>query len=596
MTSRLLFGALNFQNIPAAGGNMETVSGAAYAIPVQKYQATGDVTGTVTVPNHDNHAHIITALGSNDLTASTAMSAIINQSNTINLTGSGTITGGLTTYNGTIDAATVNNLGDLTDVTGTRTQATSGQGATDFNGGDGSGGVFYVRTNGTNNFEGGAGANQQRARGTSFRYTVVDSDDTIQVVFDTSDGGGQSGGGTTGTINGITYNGMDGTQNGNPVVVATFRGPASGVGGALAAGFHLDVVCNVDTGGSVNTTRRSRVQRYNYAVQNRRTDGLSVVLTSPLSVTLTAASNGQGQTSSNYATNVTRTSDTTAITGTFSWPSQAQFGTGSTTRGVTLTRSDGGFQPLSVQTVGTASSVGSWFTSGSGPEREGFEAITFDANTSFARLQWGRTQGSNTWEVRDPIGTVIDSGTGNQELLYRGPAWVSGDSGLGRSAAQVAAAPQLTANARLTIAYSGNASSRGTNVGRGTRAVPAQLYNYTASNTNAFQITLSGGVSGGTVLPANSSNQGVATGITEASGTIGWNTQRPGGTTLNTYNIANSSGKIIYIGGVALANGANRDVLSGSSNSSETFTFTQRQDALSGNFDTSQFTGTLVNE
>ena len=180
---------------------------------------------------------------------------------------------------------------------------------------------------------------------------------------------------------------------------------------------------------------------------------------------------------------------------------------------------------LSVQTVGTSSSVGSWFTSGSGPGREGFERINFDSTTAFARLQWGRSQGGNTWTVRDPVGTIVDSGSGNQELLYRGPAWVSGDSGLGRTAAQIAAAPQLSANGVLIIAYRGNASSRGTNVGRGVRGdsiTTPTTYDITFRNNTGSDIILDSDSTGGGGSTYRTINNGATAQVADDASSNSW--------------------------------------------------------------------------
>ena len=59
MAGRLILGALGNTTIPAAGGDISTTAGAAYALPVQRYITSQNVSGTVSIPNQANHAFSI---------------------------------------------------------------------------------------------------------------------------------------------------------------------------------------------------------------------------------------------------------------------------------------------------------------------------------------------------------------------------------------------------------------------------------------------------------------------------------------------------------------------------------------------------------
>ena len=123
---------------------------------------------------------------------------------------------------------------------------------------------------------------------------------------------------------------------------------------------------------------------------------------------------------------------------------------------------------LSFQTVGTAATVGGWFFSGSGPDRNGFQRGDISADTSFLRLGFSRAPGSHTSEIRDSNNNVVYSGRDTQ-LIVRGPAWQSGDSGLSRTAAQIAAAVQVGSGGRAFLSWRGNGPSRDASIGRATR-------------------------------------------------------------------------------------------------------------------------------
>ena len=75
MAGRLILGALSNQSIPAAGGNMSTVAGTAYNLPVQRYVTTALVSGTVSVPNNSNHAYSI-LIANHNITGSADSNAL----------------------------------------------------------------------------------------------------------------------------------------------------------------------------------------------------------------------------------------------------------------------------------------------------------------------------------------------------------------------------------------------------------------------------------------------------------------------------------------------------------------------------------------
>ena len=154
--------------------------------------------------------------------------------------------------------------------------------------------------------------------------------------------------------------------------------------------------------------------------------------------------------------------------------------------------------PLAHQSVGTATTVGSWFTSGTGGNRDGFMVINFDANTALARLNWGGG-GGLTSAIRDG-GTLVQSGNAGN-VFARGPAWRAGDSGLGLTAADWAAAPQISANGQISLGYQGNSPSRnGSATGRCTRGadiVTPETHDIFFNNTNNYPITLNSNSTGG---------------------------------------------------------------------------------------------------
>ena len=374
--------------------------------------------------------------------------------------------------------------------------------ASTFSGGGGTADVNYVRTNGdvqrgtltvTNRFAGAAAIGFSTVRPDRTEFG------TIRITAETS-------------FARVQY------VNGNPTTDAA-RGPAwvmgdSGLGltADQVAALPMRAVGAAVTGSGMNGSSLSfsgtgratvgpDVQLYNYAVRNDRTDGVSVVLTSPVSQTL-----APGVTSGNYRTNTADTSDSTAITGSLSWPSQAQFGASATaTRGVTLTRSDGGTDfggALSTSTFGDSSGIINVadlsYVTATGTGRGNHTVVHYPLPNG-----GGHPTQIFSFQQDDNTGITVS---------YRGAAYQSGDGGIPSGSQQITTG---------SIALSGFNQSQ--QIGR---RAQRQLYNYSATNTNAFPITLTGGISGGATLPASRTSAfDLLVGTTETSGTIGWSTQ-----------------------------------------------------------------------
>ena len=124
-------------------------------------------------------------------------------------------------------------------------------------------------------------------------YTVTADDAVIQIIGDTYDGGGQSGGSVTvrhrinsGTE--ISQNGFDSTQNGLAVNISYYTGPAangaSGYGtnnGSLSAGDVVNYTYNSGEGGSgIYSRRRSGNTLYDITFTNNNSTGDTYTLAS----------------------------------------------------------------------------------------------------------------------------------------------------------------------------------------------------------------------------------------------------------------------------------------------------------------------------
>lgn len=143
-------------------------------------------------------------------------------------------------------------------------------------------------------YTGSLGNVTARAIGTPPKnYTVTADDAVIQIIGDTADGGGESGGNVTvkhrinsGTE--ISQNGFDNTQNGAAVNISYYTGPAAngatGGGtnnGSLSAGDVVNYTYNSGEGGSgIYSRRRSGNTLYDITFTNNNSTGDTYTLTS----------------------------------------------------------------------------------------------------------------------------------------------------------------------------------------------------------------------------------------------------------------------------------------------------------------------------
>lgn len=79
-----------------SGGDVSSVAGNSYALPVQKIEVTSSFTGVITIPNNDNHVIVDLEIGSNDIGGNGSTPIVYNNSNniTLRLSGSGKIGSG----------------------------------------------------------------------------------------------------------------------------------------------------------------------------------------------------------------------------------------------------------------------------------------------------------------------------------------------------------------------------------------------------------------------------------------------------------------------------------------------------------------------
>lgn len=79
-----------------SGGDVSSVAGSSYALPVQKIEVTSSFTGVITIPNNDNHVIVDLEIGSNDVGGNGSTPIVYNNSNnvTLRLSGSGKIGSG----------------------------------------------------------------------------------------------------------------------------------------------------------------------------------------------------------------------------------------------------------------------------------------------------------------------------------------------------------------------------------------------------------------------------------------------------------------------------------------------------------------------
>jgi hypothetical protein len=99
-----------------SGGDVSSVAGNSYALPVQKIEVTSSFTGVITIPNNDNHVIVDLEIGSNDIGGNGSTPIVYNNSNsvTLRLSGSGKIGSG-TISSGSFVAKTTDSTVAFTD-------------------------------------------------------------------------------------------------------------------------------------------------------------------------------------------------------------------------------------------------------------------------------------------------------------------------------------------------------------------------------------------------------------------------------------------------------------------------------------------------
>lgn len=221
-----------------SGGDVSSVAGNSYALPVQKIEVTSSFTGVITIPNNDNHVIVDLDIGSNDVGGNGSTPIVYNNSNskTLRISGSGKIGAG-TISSGSFVSKTTDSTVAFTDgfvpfassdgkdytlpqttkskVNGLSTFVTTTQGVARASGGnstDGSGtGTYTVAQTGQVNFivqGGGGGGGEWFGRGPGGgagggaygRFNSLNAGTSISVAF----GGSGSGNGSDGAGSGGT--------------------------------------------------------------------------------------------------------------------------------------------------------------------------------------------------------------------------------------------------------------------------------------------------------------------------------------------------------------------------------------------------------
>jgi hypothetical protein len=79
-----------------SGGDVSSVAGNSYALPIQKIEVTSSFTGVITIPNNDNHVIVDLEIGSNNVGGNGSTPIVFNNSNskTLRISGSGKIGAG----------------------------------------------------------------------------------------------------------------------------------------------------------------------------------------------------------------------------------------------------------------------------------------------------------------------------------------------------------------------------------------------------------------------------------------------------------------------------------------------------------------------
>ena len=715
-------------------------------LPVQIVNLDQNVNGTTTFNDTQfpNVAFLRVNAGTFNKTGSAGMSALVNSTSlTPILIGSGTISGGLSSYSGNINAATVSGLGGLSGVTGTRTQTTSGQGATDF---DGTatpsaeiGGVEWVRTT---SFTGSTNFSTTITQGNS-GFSGSQTGGSWNIIRENAAGGTGSwtarmiGSGTvsgtfrgkTGTVsvNGTTqvsntptdatdFNWSVNVSHGDTVVWTASAGVGGGGTINRSQSWSFSGLSGVAYTNNTNGGRSGSTGGANYAYRNDRTDGLTAVLNTNTRGISSETSLTPGSSTSTIVSG--SLNESARIAGVFSWPSQAQFTSG-TTRGVTASAvnertvqrnqpnttysavvpHNGGFSPVNGSVTGDQINIdliGSRASNANVTRTFSVtftESVTITPSGSFSQsggvsissqfLRFGGqdiVDGSNTGGAgnnstftipagsdligaggvisfrssSDPDNDNVNAQAGavtirrGSTIIYSSPAHSGnnnftssglttltlqagdvlsvsngGNSPYGATlygpaaiAAQTitlaagthtvqwrqASINDFNAGWNMDLTFSGGGIktyATGSNLNSqtlGQTPVDTTVYDIRATNSNGFSIQTNSASTGNpAIIPANS-NVDLASAVESQAWTIGWDTQRPGGTVLNAYSVTNNSGKRIFVGGVEIANGASMTIASGESATSRTVNFTQREDALSGDWNTDDFTGTFQND
>ena len=230
-----------------SGGDVSSVAGNSYALPIQKIEVTSSFTGVITIPNNDNHVIVDLNIGSNNVGGNGSTPIVYNNSNskTLRISGSGKIGAG-TISSGSFVAKTTDSTVAFTDsfvpfassdskdytlpqttkskVNGLATFVTTTQGVARASGGnstDGSGTSTYtVAQTGQVNFivqGGGGGGGEWFGRGPGGgggggaygRFNSLNAGTSISVAFGGSGSGNGSdaagaGGNSTLSIGGTT--------------------------------------------------------------------------------------------------------------------------------------------------------------------------------------------------------------------------------------------------------------------------------------------------------------------------------------------------------------------------------------------------------
>lgn len=220
----------------SSGGDVSTVAGGAYALPIQKIEVTSSFSGVITIPNNNNHAIVDLDIGSNSVAGNGSEPIVYNNSNGVTLRifgsgkiGAGTITGGSfdsVTTDDTVDrtdALVPYSTSDAKDYTLPQTTASKVNGLS----------TFVTTTTGTSVGLGFPGDNIGAGTGT---YTVPQTGRVYFMVQGGGGGGGEwYGAGPGGGAGGGAYGYFNSLSSGDSISVS-FGGSGGGAGSNARAG------------------------------------------------------------------------------------------------------------------------------------------------------------------------------------------------------------------------------------------------------------------------------------------------------------------------------------------------------------------------